>query len=160
MIHVFVSCRQKAMTPDQLFEYANTLALLTWIFMIIAPYWKWTGRVVIGGVVTILCIAYAWFIFQVMGPDDFDSFGSLSGVMALFSNPVAVLAGWLHYLAFDLMVGWFILMDAQRETINRFLIIPCLLFTFMMGPVGLLLYLLFRSILRKKYFVDGYKVEV
>ncbi len=122
--------------------------------MIIMPRWQWTSRIVVGVIVTILSLTYAYFISQSLKLEDFSSFGSLIGVTELFSNPVAVLAGWIHYLAFDLMVGWFILMDSKRENINRFLIIPCLFFTFMMGPVGLLLYLLLRWGITKRYFVD------
>ena len=62
--------------------------------------------------------------------------------------------GWIHYLAFDLMVGWFIVNDAQKHEINRFLTIPCLLLSFMLGPTGLLLYLILRLMLRKQYFLD------
>jgi len=112
------------------------------------------SRIVVSGVVTLLAICYAFYIFQAMGADDFSSFGSLEGVMALFTNPIAVLAGWIHYLAFDLMVGWFIVFDSRRKNINRFLIIPCLLLSFMLGPVGLLLYLALRFLITRKYFVD------
>jgi hypothetical protein len=142
------------MTPDQVFQIANNLALLTWVFMIIAPRWKWTSRIVVSGVVTLLALCYVYYISQSLKPEDFESFGSLAGVTTLFNNPVAVLAGWIHYLAFDLIAGWFILMDSKRNNINRYLIIPCLLFTFMMGPLGLLLYLLLRWVSTKKYFVD------
>lgn len=142
------------MNPDQVFQICNTTALFTWVFLIIAPRWKWTSRILIGVIITLLSLCYVYYISQSLKADDFNSFGSLSGVMSLFTNPVAVLAGWIHYLAFDLMVGWFILFDSRRNKINRFLIIPCLLCSFMMGPIGLLLYLGLRWVVVKHYFVD------
>lgn len=142
------------MSPAQIFEFCNTAILPAWLLLIIAPYWKWTSRIVIGFVVTFMSILYAYFVFQAFGGGDFGSFGSLEGVMTLFQDEKAVLVGWLHYLAFDLMVGWFIVFDAKRSGVNRYIIIPCLLLSLMLGPTGLLLYLLIRWGITKKYFVD------
>lgn len=147
------------MTPDQLFQIANTIVLPAWLLLIIAPTWKWTGRIVVGIVVTILSILYVIMLAEGIESLDFSSFGSLEGVMQLFTEPSAVAMGWIHYLAFDLMVGWFIVNDAQKHGINRFLTIPCLLFSFMLGPTGLLLYLLLRLVLRQKYFLDQVAVS-
>lgn len=142
------------MNYDQFFQFSNTLAFLAWLLLIIAPYWKWTPRILIGGVITLFSIMYAYGVSQSLNMEDLESFSTLGGVMALFTEPQAVLVGWLHYLAFDLMVGCFIAANAARHKINRFLIIPCLLFTFMLGPTGLLLYLLLRWALTKQYFAD------
>jgi hypothetical protein len=67
-------------------------------------------------------------------------FGSLAQVQTLFSFPRAALAGWLHYLAFDLFVGSRIARDSQRRGIAAYAVAPALLLTFMFGPVGLLTY--------------------
>ena len=142
------------MTPDYIFQLASQIVLPAWLLLMLASNWKWTSRIVIGIVVTLLSLTYAFLILKTFGAFDFSSFGSLKGVMHLFTDPTAVLAGWIHYLAFDLMVGWFVVFDARREGINRWLLIPCLFFCFMLGPVGLLLYLLLRLVARRKYFVE------
>lgn len=142
------------MSYDQLFEIANALVLPGWLLLIAAPKWRWTSRIIISIIVTILAILYVCLIFGSISFGDFESFGSLEGIMGLFGERGAVLAGWIHYLAFDLMVGWFITFDAMRRGINRFMIIPCLLFTFMLGPSGLLLYLILRWVVTGGYFVD------
>ncbi len=85
-----------------------------------------------------------------MNLEVFNDFGSLAGVTKLFSVSDMVLIGWIHYLCFDLMVGLYIVNNAEKNGINRFLIIPSLLFTFMMGPFGLLLYLITRGIVVRK----------
>ncbi len=142
------------MSKELLFQLSNTLSLLTWLVLLIAPYWKWTGRIVIGGAVTLLCVLYACLVLDFLGGFDPGSFGSLAGVMELFTSPRAVLAGWVHYLAFDLMVGWFIVTNAAKHGMNRYLLIPCLLLTFIFGPMGLLLYLAVRAVALRKHFVD------
>ncbi len=71
-------------------------------------------------------------------------------VSQLFENPVVLLAGWIHYLAFDLWVGCWELTNAQKLGINHFLVIPCLFLTFMFGPIGLLLYFIIRAMVTKK----------
>lgn len=143
------------MTPDQLFQLANGLALLNWLLLIILPKWKWTGRITVSIVVTILSALYVYLVFGALQFNDLSSFGTLEGVTQLFTEGKAVLAGWLHYLAFDLMTGWFIVTNAIRHEINHWLIIPCLLFTFMLGPTGLLLYLIIRTVAKKQYFLDA-----
>lgn len=142
------------MTPDQLFQIVNTIVLPAWLLLIIAPFWKWTGRITVGIIVTLLSIAYVVLLVEGIGSLDLESFGSLAGVMELFTEPQAVVMGWIHYLAFDLMVGWFIVNNAAKHEINRFLLIPCLLLSFMLGPTGLLLYFLLRLVITKQYFLD------
>ncbi|MFT4720908.1 MAG: hypothetical protein ACI9SB_002081 [Candidatus Azotimanducaceae bacterium] len=72
------------------------------------------------------------------------SFTSLQAVMTLFTSPYAALAGWIHYLAFDLFLGVWQVRDAQRRRVNHFAVISCLILTFLAGPAGLLLYFIAR----------------
>jgi len=95
-------------------------------------------------------------IFQVLTPDIFEKFGSLNGVMELFTNKTAVTAGWVHYLVFDLMVGIWEKKNGMKYNIHHLLLVPCFLLTFMLGPLGLLLYLLIRFIKTKQYFIANY----
>jgi len=69
--------------------------------------------------------------------------------MVAFTVPEAVIAGWLHYLVFDLFVGAWEVRDAQKRGINHWLVVPCLFFTLILGPVGLLLYIALRFATRK-----------
>ncbi len=142
------------MNHEQLFQACNFLAMLNWGLLILAPRWKWTGRITVGIVVTALACLYVYGVFHAFDADSFSSFGSLKGVMALFTQEQAVLVGWIHYLAFDLMTGYFIIRNAAKYTIPHLLLVPCLLLTFMLGPTGLLLYLLIRLGKTKQYFLD------
>ncbi|MEO0724627.1 MAG: ABA4-like family protein [Bacteroidota bacterium] len=142
------------MTPSDLFQICNTVVLPAWLLLIFAPRWKWTPRIVLSGIVIFLCIIYAMGLTEAIekGGLDLTSFGSLPNVMELFTEASAVLIGWVHYLAFDLVVGCFIVKNAEEHDINQWLVAPCLLFTFMLGPVGFLLYWIIRSVKTKQYW--------
>lgn len=144
------------MSPAQAFQFANNFVLPGWLLLIFLPKWRWTDKIITGIIVTILALFYIYYIAQSFKPSTIKSFGSLEGVMQLFTNETAVLAGWIHYLAFDLMTGLFEIKNAQKYGINHLLIIPCLFFTFMFGPVGLILYFLIRFIKTKNYFAVNY----
>jgi hypothetical protein len=145
------------MSPDSVFQICSTIAMAGWLVLfIISPLWSSFDKFLIGIIITLFSIVYAWLIFQVFTPGDFEKFGSLNGVMELFTNKTAVTAGWVHYLAFDLLTGIWIKKNAQKYNIHHLILIPCLILTFMLGPVGLLLYLLVRSIKTKQYFAANY----
>jgi heme A synthase len=145
------------MSPDSIFQLCSTIAMLGWLLLIIlSPFWFDTDKLLIGIIITLFSIIYTWLIFQSLQPGDFEKFGTLDGVMSLFTSKIAVTAGWVHYLAFDLMVGIWIKKNSMKHGINHWIIIPCLLLTFMMGPAGLLLYLIIRLIKTKQFFAENY----
>lgn len=139
---------------NPLFKFASYTALLGWIVLIALPFWHFGHSVVIAIVVGLLCAIYSYLIFFGRRYDDEKvkgNFWSLSGVIKLFKSPRVVLAGWVHYLAFDLMMGLYIVVDAARFDIAHVLLLPCLLLTLMLGPAGLLLYLLLRFGLTQEF---------
>src|SRR5690606_20592697 len=116
------------MNPETLFSMSSTLAMLGWLLLIIAPRWQWTKYLVLSGaLVLILAAAYTLLIILFFGTSE-GGFGNLRQVAKLFEDPWVLLAGWIHYLAFDLFVGSWEVSDAQKTGINHFLVIPCLLF--------------------------------
>jgi hypothetical protein len=126
------------------------------ILLIISPFWLQTDKLLTGIAITLLCLVYTWLILGHFNFSDISKFGTLRGVMDLFTDKALVTAGWVHYLAFDLMTGLWIKRNSLRYGIPHALVIPCLLLTFMLGPIGLLLYLLIRSIKLKQYFPENY----
>ena len=71
-------------------------------------------------------------------------FGSLTDVRTLFENDYILLAGWVHYLAFDLFVGAWIAGKADVIGLSRLIQAPILMATYMFGPIGLVLFLSIR----------------
>lgn len=142
------------MSPETLFKICSWLAVLGWLLLIFVPRWKWSARVIAGGVIPVLLgLLYVYLIATHFGESG-GGFGSLAEVSQLFSNPYNLLAGWVHYLAFDLFIGSWEVRDAQRLGIHHLLVVPCLVLTFMLGPIGLLLYFLLRSILKRRFIVN------
>ena len=140
------------MNLETYFSIANTLSLLSWIILLIFPYNQKVKSGLVGIVIVFLSLLYIFFIGQSLQLDTMESFNSLAGIKSLFKSDVALLAGWIHYLAFDLMVGLYISKNAEKYGIHRILLSISLLLTFMFGPVGLFSYLIFRAIKNKRYF--------
>lgn len=142
------------MTPEALFKVANNIALLSWILLIVLGRKRWvsalTTAIVVPGA---LAVAYV-LLLALHWSEASGGFQSLADVSTLFQNPWVLLAGWIHYLAFDLFVGTWEVRDAAANGISHWLIIPCLVLTFMFGPVGFLLYLLLRTASRRRVAIE------
>jgi hypothetical protein len=128
------------MTADQLFQLANPVVLPGWLLLIFAPRWRGSIPTVRILIVPLLAVAYAALILARFGATE-GGFGSLAEVQLLFADPYTLVAGWIHYLAFDLFIGAWIVEDALSRGVPAWLRIGVLPFTFMFGPMGLLLYL-------------------
>lgn len=134
------------MTPDTVFLVCNNGVLPAWLLLALAPSWRWTERIVHAAwIPLLLAVVYAGAFGLAPAPEG-AGFGSLEGVMTLFTSPFAVLAGWVHYLAFDLFVGAWEVRDARRRGVPHWMVLPCLLLTLMLGPLGLALYLVLRAL--------------
>lgn len=127
-------------TPDVLFQFANTFVLIGWIFLLFLPTWNFSISVARFFVIVPLSILYAFLVTQSFGNFDPIMFFTLAGVKSLFVQDLGVLVGWIHYLAFDLFVGTYIVKKAQSLQMPRLVYTICLPFTFMFGPLGLLLF--------------------
>ena len=142
---------------EQAFTWASRLVLVGWLLLVFLPRWRWSAPFIAGWLIpAILAIAYlALFVgYFRSAPAGFDAFGSLAGVKSLFQFDPLLLAGWIHYLCFDLFIGAWEVRDSRRLGIPHLLVIPCLVFTFMLGPVGLLGYFVLRLALRQRASVE------
>ncbi|WP_431129357.1 ABA4-like family protein [Flagellimonas flava] len=135
------------MSTTEVFSIAGMMAMPMWLLMIFLPKWKVTRFLMDCRVIPILLsLIYACYIILHLQSGGSLDFGSLSSVMSLFTKEEAVLAGWVHYLAFDLLIGMWMLNQNQNLGIHQLLMAPCLFATFMLGPVGFLLFMLLRTI--------------
>ena len=133
------------MTPDLAFAICNLGVMPAWLLLVVAPSWAYTQRLVHAVWIPLLLGAVYIMAFA-LNPEapEGGGFSSLDAVMQLFTSPFAVLAGWVHYLAFDLFVGAWEVRDARRRGLSHLFVVPCLLLTLMLGPAGLMMYLLLR----------------
>ena len=137
------------MTAEQLFSILNLVAMVSWLPLVFLPRVRWASTVVPVVMPVVLAVVYVALV-AVSLPRSDGGFSSLAGVRTLFDNPWGLLAGWTHYLAFDLFIGGWEVRDAQRRGIPHLFVVPALVLTFLLGPGGLLLYLLTRSIVPNK----------
>lgn len=141
------------MVPNLLFTAGSGLAMLAWLALAISLFtirirssvWRVTGIVI----PALFAVAYIGLFASGWGAAPDGGFGSIGEVRALFANDAMLTAGWLHYLAFDLFVGTWITREGIETGVSPFLLVPCLLLTFLVGPVGLLLFITLRVIARR-----------
>ena len=132
------------MDPEQIFSMAGLVAAVGWLLMILMP----RNRIAMltGGIVIPLLLSVDYLVLIALyfrGAEG--GFGSLADVATLFQKRELLLAGWIHYLAFDLFIGGWEIRDSQRLGIPHLLVIPSLVMTFMLGPIGLLFYFAIRT---------------
>ncbi len=136
------------MSLDQLFSLVGAAALAGWACLALAPV---APRLLIplGGIAipAALALVYTALIALNWGSAE-GGFGSLDEVAALFRSRPILLAGWIHYLAFDLFVGGWIIRRARRDGMPHALPLICLPPTFLFGPAGLLAFLALRALRR------------
>ena len=128
------------MSAEQLFSTLNLITIVAWLAMIFLPRLRWTSTVVPVVLPLLLALVYVVLVASTV-PWSEGGFSSLAAVRTLFDNPWALLAGWAHYLAFDLFIGGWEVRDAQRHGIPHLLVVPALVLTFLFGPAGWLLYM-------------------
>ena len=140
--------------PTTAFAIGGKLAMLGWLGLLISlfvaparPAVQLATRFVIPA---LLGVAYGLLIYAGFKEAPAGGFGSIEQVRTLFTSDSALAAGWLHYLAFDLFIGSWIIADGLRRHVPALLILPCLPLTFLFGPLGLLLYILLRLAFRRR----------
>lgn len=144
------------MNPDTIFKITCIIAAIGWIILIvISPFWPKYDKILVGVIICILAIAYTTLNFANFDPDILSHFSSLDGIYSLFKNPALLLAGWVHFLVFDLMVAVWIKKNSVRHGIKHGWLIPALIFTCLLAPFGFLIYILTRWLKTKEYFADN-----
>lgn len=127
------------MTPDLLFSHASTAAMVGWVLLILGPRrYAWFNAVPLWIIPAGLSALYAALIFSRFAGAG-GGFDSLGNVAILMSDPWPLLAGWVHFLAFDLFVGAVMAARMDRAGVGRLVQGPILLSTFMLGPLGFLI---------------------
>ena len=138
------------MDYERIFSALGILSFFGWGALIAAPL---SPRVMIlsARIVGIaLSIAYVCLLALGWGDEPKVSFGSLAGVMNGMTAPSHMMTSWTHFLAFDLLIGSWIVERARALEINHLLLIPCLGLTFLFGPSGFLLFLALEVIQRQR----------
>jgi hypothetical protein len=132
-----------------IFSIVNPMALVGWVLLAALPGRRWAQRVSGWIVPGLLAGSYVAIIVGSWGTSP-GGFASLADVALLFDNPWLLLAGWIHYLAFDLLIGGWIVRDARQRGLSHPWVLPSLVLTFLFGPAGWLSYLGLRLALCRR----------
>jgi hypothetical protein len=133
------------MSPDMIFSASNMLTLVGWVALLASPFMPRIADRIAGlAIPGLLAIAYTGLILAFWSSAK-GGYDSLDNVAALFQTRELLLAGWIHYLAFDLFVGSWIVRTARQTAVPFWMVVPCLVLTFLFGPIGLLLFLVLRA---------------
>lgn len=136
--------------PSTFFSLSGLLVLPCWLALAVSLFWDRPRPAVftVAGAIVPALLACAYIPLIAVGFAEAPSggFGSIAQVRALFASDAALTAGWLHYLAFDLVVGTLIARSGLAAGIHPMLLLPCLPLTFMFGPAGYLLFLALRRV--------------
>ena len=142
---------------DTFFQATNTLALLAWIMLVLFPSRRPVSGVLCAVVVPgALALAYAGVIgwkLATNGPPPGDVM-TLTGLREVFSDEWVFAAAWTHYLVFDMVVGAWIARDSVKLGMPWLLRTVALVLTFLAGPVGFLIHVVGRGVLRRTASVE------
>ncbi|HEX3150756.1 MAG TPA: ABA4-like family protein [Gemmataceae bacterium] len=142
------------MDNNTLFLIMSGLAGIGWVLLIlISPCWKNADKVVMSIIVAIFGLAYGYFNFANLGDvGGLTAFMSYEGVQKVFANAGLQLAAWAHILGIDLLAGVWMYHNAKLCKVKHLVMIPIYLVTIMLGPVGVLLYLIVRALRTTHWF--------
>ena len=136
------------MSPDDLFTISDPIALLGWLALVQAPLAPRYADLIAALIIPLLmAVAYSALLLAYWSGAP-GGYGSLPDVMALFTNPHIALAGWIHYLAFDLFIGAWTVRTARAEQMSHLLTLPNLGLIFLFGPAGFLTFHAMRAAFR------------
>ena len=138
------------------FLIMSGLSGLGWFLLIlISPCWRNADKFVMGIIVAIFGVAYGYFNFANLNDvGGISAFMSYEGVQRVFANAGLQLAAWAHILGIDLLAGVWMYHNARLCKIKHIVMVPIYLVTIMLGPVGVLLYMIVRGI-KKSWFADN-----
>jgi hypothetical protein len=116
--------------------------------MITLPRWRWTERILRSPLVAAPpALLYAALVLpQVATLFPAIASPQLAAIAALLGTPGGATIAWLHFLAFDLLVGRWAYLDSRERGLSAWLMAPILLLLLMFGPLGFLLYLAARAV--------------
>ena len=111
----------------QVYRMVNLIPLLWWLPMILAPNWRGTRALTTSrGLFAGLGLFYGAFLLKAVteeGPPNYATYEE--GPRRLYASHPGLLAGWAHYLAFDLFAGVWIWSGREEDDALTFALDLC-----------------------------------
>ena len=143
------------LTVENIYLIINWGIIPFWLMLVFFPNLSVTNFLVNSVIVPLLLsTAYAYLAYKVFLDGNilsgFNLYYGIEDLYAVFSDELFLLIFWIHFLTLSLFVGAWISRDSQRYNISKPIMIISLVITYFSGPVGILVYWLFRIFFAKK----------
>jgi hypothetical protein len=150
---------------EQIYTFFTVEMTYLWLNLGILPFWfvlvvfpnSQISRVFRVSIfpIFILSIAYGYLLYTsyVDGYDFFQNFKLYLGfreISNLFENQSFIILFWVHFLAMYLFCGGWIVNDSQMFRMNKFLVSIPLIITYLIGPIGVVIYWIIRIFYAKR----------
>lgn len=136
-------------THNQILHAVNLGSLPAWISLVLLPRWRHTKTITtaIAVAYSFLYVVLAYVLFsKAMFAMDLNAFSTTAGLTQMFTDATSVLAGWAHFIVFDLWTARFFVLDSARSNIPHLAVVPCILGCMFFGPLGLLTYVTVKKV--------------
>ena len=147
---------QDYLTSENIYLWTNFGVLPFWLMLIIIPNSKVT-QILVNSIILplILSVAYVYVFYQAILLDEplFDIFKlylSLDDLYTVFATENFLLIFWIHFLVLNLFLGSWVSRDAVKYNKTRGLVFIPLVLIYLTGPLGVVLYWIFRIFYAKR----------
>ena len=144
---------------EQIYSYFTIEILYFWVNLGVLPFWliliffpsSNINKFFVTSILPILLLSGA-YIFALYKSylntydfiSNFELYLSISNLSNLFSNNLFLILFWIHFVSINLFIGGWIVRDSQKLLINKILVSFPLIITYLIGPLGVLIYWLIR----------------
>ena len=143
-------------TIEMIYLWLNLGVLPFWLLLIIFPQSQIT-RVFITSIfpIFILSLVYSYLLYNAhLNTYDFlqnfKLYLGLNEISNLFENQTFLVIFWVHFLAMNLFCGGWIVKDSTLFNMNKFLVSLPLITTYLIGPIGIMMYWIIRLFYAKR----------
>jgi hypothetical protein len=75
---------------------------------------------------------------------NFNLYLGIESISELMTNESFLMMFWMHFISINLFVGGWMVSDSQKIFMNKILLAIPLIITYLIGPLGLLIYWIIR----------------
>jgi len=144
------------LTSENIYLWTNIGVLPFWLLLIFVPNSSIT-KIFTNSIILplILASAYTYTIYQTILLQEsftniFGLYMDLDNLYTIFATESFLLLFWLHFVTLNLFLGSWIARDGIKHNTPRGLIAIILILIYFTGPVGLVLYWIFRIFYSRK----------
>ena len=144
---------------EQIYTYFSIETLYMWINLGVLPFWfilivfpqSHLSRIFVTSIFPFfilsgvyIFILYKSYLNSYDFMNNFSLYLSINHLSDLFGDKNYLMMFWIHFISINLFTGGWIVNDSQKFQISKILLIIPLLTTYLIGPLGLILYWLIR----------------